>query len=317
MLRYKEWMSYRFDDGALLAPKKNKNSVFKLEFSKNIDCKEMDYFSALEYNARTVAENFPQPFDVLLSGGIDSEIVVRINHKLGIKQKVHTFRLENDYNIKDVESAKMICSDLNINLNVIDWNLQRWIENDAESMYKKTFSPLIERMVRFAWFEYFDDVVVMGEGEPYWKRDLGSDYQQKSNWHLHWTEDYFMSSIYANLIGKTVIGEWYNYTPEIVKSFHKLPIMKKLLNDEITGKQSSWSLRTGIHKVIFPKIKPKLKLVGYEGLNYPFTKPEFMTTFQKEIIGDTSNYGYKFHEQDLNNMNCGIKVGEGCWVRYQ
>jgi len=316
MLRYKNWMSYKFDDGILLGPKKTKQSIFKLEFSKNIDCKEMDYFSALEYNARMVADNYPQPFDVLLSGGIDSEVIVRMNHKLGIKQNVYTFRLENDYNIKDVLSSQIICNDLNIDLKIIDWNLQKWIENDAESVYKKTYSPLIERMVRFDWLKYFDNIIVMGEGEPYWRRDFSDDYNKKSHWHLHWTEDYFMTSIYANLIGQTVMGEWYNYTPEVVKSFHKMPIVKKLLNDEFKGKQSSWSIRTEIHQKIFPEIRPKFKLVGYEGFNYPFTKPEFMTTFQKEIIGDTTNYGYKFHESDIDNMCGGLAVGEGCWVKY-
>lgn len=316
MERFNNWMSYRFDDGNLLGSKTSKNSIFKLVFPQTINCSDMDYYVALEHNARMVAENFSGPFDVLLSGGIDSEVVVRINHRLKIKQRVHIFRLENDYNIRDVQSAKLICNDLGIKLNIIDWNLQKWIENDAEQVYNQTFSPLIERMVRFAWFKYFDNVIVMGEGEPYWRRDLGSDYEQKSHWHLHWTEDYFMSSIFANLSGQTVIGEWYNYTPEVVKSFHKLPLMRKLFNDEIRGKQSSWSIRTEIHKKFFPEIRPKFKLVGYEGFNYPFTRPEFMTKFQKEIIGNTSNFGYKFHEHDLDNMNNGITVGQGCSVQY-
>lgn len=303
MIRLNNWMTYSFDDGPIFGPKLSKSSTFKIHFAKNLKVKDLHYFDALKYNAEMVAENFRGPFDVLLSGGIDSEIVVRLNHRLGIKQNVYTFRLENNYNIRDVESAQTICDSLGIKLNIIDWNLKRWVENDAYDVYQKTHSPIIERMVRFDWFKYFDNIIVMGEGEPYWRRELEGNYEQKSQWHLYWVEDYFMSSIYANLTGQTVIGEWYNYTPEVVKSFHKLPIVKKLLNDEIPGKISCWSTRTEIHKDLFPEIKHKIKLVGYEGeTGNPFSKPEFLTKFQEEIIRDTSNHGYKFTAKELDEL---------------
>ena len=303
MERLNNWMSYSFDDGPVFGPKLTQNSVFKLHFSKGIEVKDLHYYDALKYNAQMVAENFAGPFDVLLSGGIDSEIVVRLNHQLGIKQNVYTFKLENDYNVRDVESAKQICNKLGIKLNIIDWNLQKWIENDAYNVYQKTKSPVIERMVRFDWFKYFDNVIVMGEGEPYWRRDLEGDYTKKSKWHLLWVEDYFMSSIYAKLSGQTVIGEWYNYTPEVVKSFHKLPFVKKLLNDEISGKVSCWSSRTEINKDLFPDIQHKIKLVGYEGyVGNPFDRPSFMTAFQEQVIKETSNVGYKFNIADIDNL---------------
>lgn len=305
MERLNNWMSYSFDNGPISGPKLSKDSIFKLQFAKGIQVKDLDYYNALKYNAQMVAENFTGPFDILLSGGIDSEIVVRMNHLLGIKQNVFTFRLENDYNIRDVESAKQICDNLGIKLNIVDWNLQNWVENDAYEVYQKTYSPIIERMVRFDWFKYFDNVIVMGEGEPYWRRDLEGDYTKKSTWHLLWTEDYFMSSMYANLTGQTVIGEWYNYTPEVVKSFHKFPFVKKLLNDEIPGKVSCWSSRTEIHKELFPDINHKIKLVGYEGGGgNPFDRPPFMTAFQEEVIGSTSNTSYKFKVEEIDNLLC-------------
>lgn len=305
MERFGNWMSYSFDDGPMLGPKLTKDSVFKLHFANSVRVKDLHYYDALKYNAQMVADNFSGPFDVLLSGGIDSEIVVRINHMLGINQKVYTFRLENNYNVRDVESAQSICDNLGIKLNIIDWNLQHWIENEAYDIYKLTHSPIVERMVRFAWFKYFDNTIVMGEGEPYWRREMGSDYSKRSEWHLHWVEDYFMSSIYANLTGQKVIGEWYNYTPEVVKSFHKLSLIKKLLNDEIPGKISCWSSRTEIHKALFPEIKDKVKLVGYEGeAGFPFSKPDFLAKFQEEVIGNTSNHGYKFTVDDIGRLLC-------------
>jgi len=305
MERINNWMSYRFDDGPVLGPKLSKDSVFKIQFSNNLPVKDLHYFDALKYNAEMVAENFQGPFDVLLSGGIDSEIVVRMNHRLGIKQNVYTFRLENNYNIRDFESAQSICNSLGIKLNVIDWNLQKWIENDAYELYQKTHHPVVERMVRFDWFKYFDNVIVMGEAEPYWRRELEGNYDKKSAWHLIWEEDHFGSSIYANLTGQTVIGEWYAYTPEVVKSYHKLPLVKNLLDDQLRGKISCWSSRTKIHIDLFPEIEHKIKLVGFEGgTGMPFSRPEFLTKFQTEIIGNTSNWIGKFTVNDIDNLLC-------------
>jgi hypothetical protein len=315
MLRHNNWMQHSFDDGPINGSKPNKDSVFKLHFAKNIQAKDMSYYRALFHNASMIAEDFPQPFDVLFSGGIDSEIMIRVNHALGIRQNVHIVRLENDYNVRDVATAKNICQDIGIKLNIIDWNLEKWIENEAEGYYKQTFSPYVERLVRFAWFKMFDNVILMGEGEPYWRREICPnymleenwgklpDYSIKSKWHLHWVEDYFASSLYSDFIKQPVIGEWYNYTPEIANAYHKLPIIKKLINDELTHKVSSWSSRTRIHQRIFPTIKDKIKLVGYEGSEgIPFSVPEFLKKFQNEIMKDTRNTCYKFSSEDIDNL---------------
>lgn len=302
MERYNNWMTYSFDDGPIFGKKQHKDSVFKLHFNPT-PVNDISYYDALFYNGRMVADNFAGPFDVLLSGGIDSEVMVRVNHDLGIKQNVFVVKLEDNLNIRDVEYARLICRDLGINLKIIDWNLKRWIENDAYTMYQQTFSPNIARMVRFAWYDLFDNTIVMGEGEPYWIRELGSDYSKKSKWHLSWVENYFMSSIYAKQIGKVVIGEWHNYTPDVVMAYHKLPFAKKLINDEFTGKTTSWSSRVEIHQNLWPDIKPRPKLVGYEGPEgYPGYKPEFLQKFQDEVMKDTSDTGYKFSVEDLGSL---------------
>jgi hypothetical protein len=302
MERLDNWMSYNFDN---IPNKKNKESrvdIFKLHLSKNIKVKNLSYIDALYYNAKMIAENYSQPFDVLLSGGIDSEIVVRVFKELGIVQNVYTFQFENNHNIQDVSNARKICNTLGIKLNLISFKLQHWIENDAYSMYQKTFHPSLHRMIRFAWFDYLDNIIVTGEGEPYWKRDLLNNYTCKSKWKLHWIENYFSSSLYANLIGRTVIGEWYNYTPEIVASFHKLPLIQKLLNDEIPGKISCWSNRIEVHRAYWPDIFDKSKLIGYEGNQDPGYTPEFMVKFYNEVMKGTSDYGYSFSQEDMDSL---------------
>lgn len=314
MERHENWMQWSFDDGPIYGPKLSKDAVFKLHFKKGYPLKEMTYHEALFYNANMMAENYTQPFDVLLSGGIDSEVVVRMFHKLGVKQNVYTFRLEDNLNKVDVDFAKSICNELGIKLNLIDFNLKKWFENEAEAIYKKTWFPVIEKLVRFSYFEYLDNVIIMGEGEPYWRRENAeafsesgnrvrdTDYSTKSEWRFHLAEYDFMNSLYGKLTNRTIIGEWYLYVPEVIMSFHKLPVIKRLLNDEIKGKISSWSSRTEIHQEIFPTIRPKPKLVGYEGLGEPTNKPAYMIEFQQTVMSGTSNCGYTYSVEELENL---------------
>ena len=296
-------MSYSFNNEVINGAKPAIDSTFKLHFKKNYQCQDMSYYDALFYNTRMMKDSYSEPFDVLFSGGIDSEVAIRAFKKEGVRFNVYTIRLENDINIQDVTAAVKIADIIGVKLNIIDWNLQKFLENDAIEMFDKTFCPNPSRMVRHAWYDLLDNIPVMGEGEPYWKRELGLDYSKKSQWHLYWSEDYFTGAIYANTVGRKVISEWYNYTPEIVMSFHKLPLIQKLLKDEIKGKLSCWSSRTDVHKVLWDDIYYKPKLVGYEGVTgEPGTNPEILTVFHNDFAIQASNQQYRFTEKELENI---------------
>lgn len=302
MERFQNWQSYSFDDQEPYAPKPNREAIIKFHFKKGYQLKTLNHYEALFYNAEMMRETYNGPFDVLLSGGIDSEVAVRTFHHLGIKQNVYTFKINNDLNKRDLDSAIHICDELGIKLNIIDFDLKKWVENEAEAIYKKTLMPSVEKLVRFSYYNYLDNIIVLGEGEPYWRRTLGADYSQKSDWKFQLAEYDFMNSMYGKLTGRTVIGEWYMYTPEVIMSFHKLPIIQRLLNDEFPGKVSSWSSRTEIYRKIWPTIQDKPKLVGYEHFNHPFHMPEYLEEFRNTVIKGTSNQYYWYSLEELENL---------------
>ena len=76
-----------------------------------------------------------------------------------------------------VKLAKALGKD--IKLNIIDWNLQKFFENDAYDLFQKTYSIYPARMLRHAWFDLLDNIPVMCEGEPYWRRELRDDFSEK------------------------------------------------------------------------------------------------------------------------------------------
>jgi hypothetical protein len=303
MKRRNDWMSYSFD-GIEYEKKLTKRSVFSVNFNQKIKKDSIpSYKDALYNNARIMRDSFAEPFDVLFSGGIDSEIVVRTFKDLGIKHNTFIFRLENDYNFRDVNDAIDICQQINIPYKIIDFNLKNFFENDALYYFNNSFVPRAGRLPRLKWIEYLDNIPVFCDGEPYWKRMNGGDYSQKSEWHLQLGEDAYSSSLYARNIGRDVIGDWYEYTPEILLSHLQHPMTQQLLNDENHGKLSSWSSRGPMHQEYWPEIKIRKKLVGYEGVaGEPGTGPDFIGNFQRSFMEGVANTKHILTQDQVFNL---------------
>jgi hypothetical protein len=82
-----------------------------------------------------------------------------------------------------------------------------------------------------------------------------------------------------------------------------LPIVQDLINDKINGKKSSWTSRIPIHRILWPDIKPKHKLVGYEIDKPTGTYPEFVTNLQEIMtseIGEGNEYW--FTQSQINDL---------------
>lgn len=266
------------------------NSLLKFDLHKNIKLQTNNYKDAIYYNAKAVADSIIGPLNVLLSGGVDSEVIIRVNRDLGIKQNVYTFRFENDLNIRDVESAIDICKNLNIPLKIIDFDVSKFFENDAELYYKKTFCSRVEALPRLKWHEFFDSPLIFGDGEPYLRRMLGGDYSIHSIWNMVFSEHEFIHYLYTLNVGKNIIGPWYHFTPEIHGNFLKINLVQNLIDDQYLGKQSSFSSKVNINRQVCANILTKPKLVGYEGkTDAPGYIPHFMKEFRDTIMQNTTD----------------------------
>lgn len=302
MERLDNWMSFTFD-GVEYGNKVNEESQFGLKFNKKISNPILSYQDALFNNARLMRDSYSEPFDVMLSGGTDSEIVVRVFRDLGIKHNTLIFKLEDDLNIRDVNNAVNLCNSLGIEYRLIDFNLQKFYENDALEIFEKSFISGAGRLPRLKWLEYCDNIPVYCDGEPYWKRELERDYSQKSVWKFILSEEAYSCSTFAKAKGITAICDWYEYTPDIMISYLDLPLVKKLLNDELPGKVSNWSSRALIHQTIWPDLEHKTKLIGYEGADSaPGYRPEYITNFYNRYMKDVSCANYYYTQEELTSL---------------
>lgn len=298
MIRHNHWMTYSYNN-IINGRKSTPSCDFSLHYNA-AKITAQSFHQALYHNAIILEQEISPPYDVLLSGGIDSEVVVRVNHDLGISQNVYTFRYEDNLNIRDLESAKNLCDELNIKLNIIDFNVKRFIERDAYDLYHQTYFPKIDYLTKIKWLEYLDHTPIFGNGEPYWRKINPSS--SNSEWMLDLIEHEFSMGLWHQYSGRTIIGEWYLYTPDIMMTYHGESTIKKLINNEIVGKTSSWSSRYGIYRNIWPTVRNNIKLVGFEGeMGSAGSCPPYIQEFKDTVLKNTANKNFLYSVRDLEN----------------
>lgn len=293
------WLTWSFND-VPYGLRKSKDDVYKFIMNTSTITEPVQsYKEELYNNARLMRDCYVGEFDVLLSGGIDSEVVVRTFKDLKIPHNTYIFKYENNINHRDVTSAVDIATSLNIPYKIIDFNLEKFFEAEAYDVFQKSGCIRAGRLPHLKFFDYLDNIPVMGEAEPYWLRVLVGDYSKKSNWIFPLNESNHNASMYLHSLGRDNICDWYEFNPNLIKAFNNLPIIQDLINDKLIGKQSCWTSRTPIHQTIWPDIKHKHKLTGYEGEKYPGVYPEYINKIQDYMtntIGEGDEYWFNYDE---------------------
>lgn len=290
------WLSWSFDD-VPYSIRTSKAQTYKFHINKD-SSSVGTYQEELYNNACAMRDYYTGKFDMLLSGGIDSEVVVRVFKDLGINHNTFIIRYENDINKRDVNSAIEIANSLNIKYSIIDMNLQNFYENEAYELYKRSGCIRAARLPHLKFMEFVDNIPVMGDAEPYWKLD-----PETLEWKFPFGEGNHNASMYCYTTGRENICDWYEFTPNLIKAFNRHPVIQQLLSNQLPGKTSSWTSRIPIHKIYWPDIKQKLKLTGYESDNDPGVYPEYITRMQELItseIGEGNDYW--FTQSELENL---------------
>jgi hypothetical protein len=291
------WLSWSFND-VPYGLRTNKDDIYKLHIDlSRVPSEPESYYKELYNNASMMRDYFTGQFDVLLSGGIDSEVVVRTFKDLGISHNTYIFKYENNINYKDVSAAIEIAKSLNIPYKIVDFNLEQFFESDAYETFEKSGCIRAGRLPHLKFFDYLDNIPIMGEAEPYWLRTLEGDYTKQSTWIFPLNESNHNASMYLHSLGRENGCDWYEFNPNLIRAFNKLPIIQDLINDKIPGKQSCWSSRIPIHRELWPDITLKDKLTGYEG--YEGDYPEYIVKIQDHMIdsiGEGTEYWFTYDE---------------------
>lgn len=280
---YKDnWLAWYYD-GIEYGSKTSPDSTFDLKIKPTISRKVKSYKEELLINAQLIRNSFAEPFDLLLSGGVDSEVVLRCYSELKIPINVFIFKYENDYNKPDVSNALKICDNLNVVPTIIDFNLQHFFENDAYDIWKTGYYLNSGRLPHMKMIEYLDNIPIMGDCPPTWC------YNNKE-WKYKFSEIDFSQSVYCKTIKRTAVIDWYQFSPEVIVA-HSNTNQIKQIRQQVGTNDDFTRMKYELHKSIWEDIEIRPKYVGFEGGKPPginTSKPEFMLKFNDEFIKNQS-----------------------------
>lgn len=275
------WYSWQYGDGSKFG-----RQTGNLPFKTNLKLGPIPVKSFKEellIAAKSTMDHYPdlRP-SIFFSGGSDSELMLRSYLTIGANPNVYIVRYENDYNIYDVSYAVTICSLLNVDYKIIDFNLAKFYENDSESISELAQIDRPRALPYCKFIELVDGLPILGASDITAVR-TDSDYSKKGTWLIRCWEHDIGWSKYARAINRPAITEWFKWTPGLVKSFMELDWFTKLVNDEYIGKLGTNSTKIIGYREAYPDLLERKKQTGFEKTDLLVN--EFEIFLQKKYSG--------------------------------
>lgn len=261
------WYQWKYGT-ELFDKRQSKDQKFQTIYSKSDS--PIDSFKNEIYNtAKSTMDHYTglRPC-VFFSGGSDSELVLRAYKDIGGNPIAYIVRYENDLNIQDVSYAITICTMFNIDYKLIDFNLHKFYENDAEliSEVAQIDRPRALPHLKFLDFVNDTDFAVYGIGDPRWARSH-DDYTKPANWILIDQEHDTGWDKYIVHKGIPAIAQWFKWTPSLVLSYTRLKWFQNLISDQYYGKLGVTSTKLIGYREVYPDLLERKKLTGFEKID--------------------------------------------------
>ena len=257
------WLSYHYDKLGDVKTKTVPGENWKLRMKQTITRPIKSYHEELLLNAHAVKDAFNEPLDLLLSGGLDSELALRSYVEAKIPINVFIAKYNDNINAVDFHEALKTCQIYNVTPTIIDCNLKTFLENDAHDMWNGGYFAEPGYMIMLKVIESLDNIPVICDG-------INADnfrMANKTQCDIVIYEKHFAAAIHGNTIDRPLISSWYDYSPELTAAFldlnlhkwkkhklitppfnnanlHKLKYLNsnKLFGTRIRQKRSGWEL---------------------------------------------------------------------------
>jgi len=245
------------------------------EFKVDYNCRRNTNVHLYTESVRTcqiIRDTFPsEKFSVMLSGGLESEIMVRAFQQANIPIDIYIGRYERDYNLYDVSYAVTLCESLQLPYKIIDFNLTKFLDNDIVSYAQLARISEARLLPQLALADLVDGMPIMGNGEPAPRR-LQPDYETDpdSIWILDEDENFWGWPRYFAIQNRTAIPEWCRYTSDMYNAWMNLRWFNYLITNKIYGKTSTWSSKLFGYREAYPELLFRKKLTGFELIENKF-----------------------------------------------
>jgi len=229
----------------------------------NIDTDYYKTSSWLQEQYRTanlIYKEFGKDLLVLFSGGTDSEIVLRAFTHIGVKPRIVFIKFANDYNLGDLLLAKRISTELDLALEVIDFDVVDFYKSgQAYEFASNIHCRQLAYLTVYHTILKLQAPAIMG-GEMLLR-------QTNSKWYYCFRENEDASAMRFSLkYNIPLVNEWFSYTPEMIAYYLDEPIIQDLIDNKLPYKLSSISTKNQVLNKLMPTLLEKTKTHGYEHL---------------------------------------------------
>ena len=215
--------------------------------------------------AEIVSKELGKDLVVMFSGGTDSEIVIRAFKHLGITPRIAFIRFADDLNLVDYEMATNLATELDIPLEVIDFDVREFYNSGAAAEFAAEI-----QCRQIAYLSVYHNIkklqvpAVMG-GEMLLRRHVSLD--KPREWYYTFRENEDASAMRFSIkYNLPLVNEWFSYTPEMMALYLDHPDIQSLISTPYNYKLGSVSIKNSVLYSLMPQLTRKKKTTGYESL---------------------------------------------------
>lgn len=228
-----------------------------------------NYYTELLRTADIIHKEFGKDAVVFLSGGTDSEIVVRNFVDIGIKPRCAVIEFRDGYNAPDVTEAIAIASELGLTLERIPFDIKEFFySGEAKEFGASINCTQITYLMVYNTIMKYGAPAIMG-GEALFTRNVSTN---DSFWYYTFRENEDASAMrFTEKYKLPLVNEWFSYTPELLLYYMEDWALTSLFSEKYNYKLTSVSSKNNILRRLCPNVRPKVKTHGFErllGFNY-------------------------------------------------
>jgi hypothetical protein len=220
-----------------------------------------NYYEETVIAAEQIWSQRQGPLYLMYSGGLDSEYVLSIFLKLGMKVTPVIMRMNNDYNAHDIDYAFWYCEERNLKPTVIDLDFDKFVESGELIRIAEDIKCSVFQLPATMWLaSQLDGTVITGNDPPHIKLNKNDNL-----WYLD--EPEYNHTLVAYWEKYNIYGTPYftSYTPEMMLSFLIDPVIEDLANNKFPGKEGSHSTKIDVYnRDTGFNLVQRTKQTGYE-----------------------------------------------------
>jgi hypothetical protein len=209
-----------------------------------------------------IVKNYPPPYNLLASGGIDSQAMIYAWKKSNYPFKVYTFRYNETYNWHDIKTLPEFCESEDIDYTIIDFDYFKFLEEEYDQLAKKykCSSPQISMHIKMA--SYFNEGTCIYSGNMLNLKRSNLTYAMLGLYRFSKTPE-----------GKNVVPYFFLHLPELAYSLNQygMKLYGTDIDDASLASENTEIRQVGYyHKVDlyrhagFPVIPQQKKFTGFE-----------------------------------------------------